>query len=169
MQGEEHIKAALNGLKSAARAGYAIALHVHFTTPKFLFQAYPADWTTYYTTNGLVMQDPTVRWGFENTGRIHWSELVPLDHAGVLARAAAHGMAYGFTIAADIAGSRSIASFARSDREFKGAEMDAIEAVLADLHRDTSQIERLAPETCEALRKMSVEVTHPRSSEAAAR
>lgn len=161
MQGEEHIKSALNDLKSAAPAGYAMALHVHYMTPKFLFQSYPGEWTNYYSQNGLVMQDPTVRWGFENTGRIRWSDLAGSDPAGVLLKAAAYGIKYGITIAIDIANDRSFASFARGDREFTDTEAASIEAVMVSILGETSRLQRLAPETCEALRKMSVDVTHP--------
>ena len=45
-------------LKEIAPAGFAIALHVGFNSPKFLFQTYPSKWLKEYSENGLVMNDP---------------------------------------------------------------------------------------------------------------
>jgi len=161
MNGKDTILEHLSLMKAASPAGYAMALHVRYTTPRYLFQTYDQGWRDHYTQNGMVMQDPTVRWGFENTGTIRWSELVAQDLAGVLTQAASWGLNYGVTIALDKNQSRSIASFARSDREFTDAEIAEIGARLTQMHDETAELETLAPATRAALRQLSVFFTHP--------
>lgn len=150
----------LEAIRTAAPAGFAIALHIQFTAPRYLFQAYPRDWMETYSREGLVLQDPTVRWGFAHTGTVRWSDLAADDPAGVMARAAAHGLAYGFTVAIDSEGSRSVASFARSDREFTDAEIAEVARLLGALHAETLAAETLSPADHEALKRMSVLLTH---------
>jgi LuxR family transcriptional regulator len=150
----------LAAIRQAAPAGFAIALHIRFTAPRYLFQAYPREWIELYSREGLVLQDPTVRWGFAHTGTVRWSALAGDDPRGVLARAAGHGLRYGFTAATDAGGSRSVASFARGDREFDDGEIAAIAALLAELHDRTLTAETLSPADHEALKRMSVLLTH---------
>lgn len=161
MQHQIVISDVLTQLKAYAPAGYAIALHVRFTTPSFLFQTYPKTWIDFYSKNGLVMQDPTVRWGFENTGTKRWSELADDDPAGVISAAAGHGMAYGITLAIDVGASRSIAGFARSDADFTADDIVAIYDLALQLHHATAQAETLLPETRDRLRTLSIMFTHP--------
>ena len=122
MSAQLEIRHILGDLMDTATAGFALAFHVRFTTPSFLFQTYPKDWLDYYSQNGLVMSDPTVAWGFENTGAIGWSDLTASDSAGVLAKAAEFGLKHGATCATGSDESRSIGSFARADRDFTDAE-----------------------------------------------
>ncbi len=152
------ISQTLSDLKDAAPIGYALALHIQFTTPTFLFQTYPKAWTDFYSQNGLVMSDPTVAWGFENTGTKLWSELAENDPAEVMTKAAAHGLKFGATVAIEIDESRSIASFAREDREFSQEEIDHLTAQVTRLHEMTATIKAISPETAQELRKMSVVV-----------
>ncbi len=86
MEGSPNILAAIARLDALCPAGYAMALHISYTTPKFLFQAYDSDWMEQYSKQGLVLKDPTVKWGFENTGTINWRDLKDLDEAGYLSR-----------------------------------------------------------------------------------
>jgi len=127
----------LEQLNESCPSGYAAAMHIKFTAPRYLFQAYRQDWIDYYSRHALVLHDPTVHWGFENTGSVRWSELVALDSAGVMAKAAEYGLAYGFTAALDRHGSRSVASFARADREYNDAEIREITAIFGILHDET--------------------------------
>ncbi len=60
-------------LHEESPAGFAIALHIRFSSPTFLFQSYPAAWSEEYTNKGLLMQDPTVAWGLTQTGAVRWS------------------------------------------------------------------------------------------------
>jgi LuxR family transcriptional regulator len=151
----------LGEMQDQSPAGYAIALHVRFTTPTYLFQTYPESWSDHYSKNGLVMQDPTVAWAFEHTGTIRWRDLASSDAAGVLTAAAGHGLAYGFTLSQDRDNSRSLSSFSRSDRDFTDAEIAAIVDLADELHDLTANGASLSAETRDNLRAMSVRFTHP--------
>lgn len=150
----------LESIGEASPAGFAIALHIQFTSPRYLFQGYRREWIEHYSRNGLVLSDPTVRWGFENLGMIRWSDLAKDDAAGVLESAAAYGLSHGFTAAIERSGSRSVASFARGDREFDDAEMAGIEGLLAQLHDSTLGAKTLSPGDHAVLRRISVFLTH---------
>lgn len=160
MDAQGRISAALGRLHAASPAGFAIALHVRFTAPRYLLQSYAKDWLDTYTRLGLVLHDPVVRWGFENTGSIRWSALAGSDEQGVLARAADHGLAYGVVMAHLRDGSRSMAGFARPDRELSDAEIAVITADFIELHDSTHGAEALSPRVHETLRRMSVFLTH---------
>lgn len=155
------IAAVLGDLLRQSPSGYAMALHVQFTTPTYLFQTYPETWTDHYSAAGLVMQDPTVAWAFENVGTIRWRDLMAADSAGVLAAAAGHGLTYGFTYSQDRDGSRSLSSFSRADRDFTDDEIAAICALTDELHDLTANGASLTDETRAQLRRMSVRYTHP--------
>ncbi len=150
----------LGDLQFRAQTGYAIALHVRFTTPTYLFQTYPEAWSDHYSNAGLVMQDPTVAWAFEHVGIIRWRELAGADTAGVLAAAARHGLTYGFTLSQDRGGSRSLSSFSRGDRDFTDAEIAAIADIADEWHDLTAGGDSLPQGTRDELRGMSVRFTH---------
>jgi LuxR family transcriptional regulator len=150
----------LEAISAQSPAGFAIGLHVKFSTPKYLFQSYDREWIEIYSRMGLVLRDPTVRWGFTNSGTIRWSSLAAEDLDGVLMLAAEHGLKYGFTSGIHADDSLTIASFARPDREFTDAEMEDIAGHVLDLHRETLGTEALSPEDHEALKHMSVMLTH---------
>lgn len=160
MKGSADTLAAISKLDELCSAGFAVALHISFSAPKFLFQTYDRDWIDKYSELGLVLQDPTVRWGFENVGIINWQDLKEIDEAGVLQQAEAYGIRFGFTLALDRNGSKSITSFARDDREFLQVEIDQISEIVDALHVDTADIEALSSEALEQLKKMSVQFTH---------
>ena len=122
-----------------APKGYAVGLHIRFSTPTFMLQAYDKKWTEMYTANDYIMSDPTVHWGFANVGACRWSNFSLPDPQDVLGKSAEHGLKYGITVACDIGDSRSIASFARGDREFTDDEIMQIEALVHELHRETAK------------------------------
>ncbi len=159
MEPADKIRAIIIALEAQSPSGFAIAFHVRFTRPDFLFQTYSKTWTDIYSQSGFVMDDPIVRWGFENTGVIRWSMLD--DPVGVLEQARPHGLVYGFACAVENGGTRSVAGFARADREFTDAEIADIAAQVATLHDETAKAGALAPETREELRQMSIRFTHP--------
>ena len=146
MERQARIGESLGRLRDAHPTGFAIALHVKYSAPQYLFQAYDSEWIDIYTRHGLVLRDPTVRWGFANTGAIRWSKLVDPegapDGAEVLRLAAEHGLRYGFTLAVEEKGSRSIASFARPDREATDDEIARAEAELTAVTADERDAER---------------------------
>lgn len=155
----QRVESVLEDLKALAPAGFAIALHVQFTTPKYLFQTYPKDWMEEYTRKGLVMHDPTVRWGLENEGEIIWSDLADLDAAGVLTLASEYGLSHGITIARVIDASKSIASFSREDRAFNADETTDILEKFETLHRESAGGAEAA-DFDGALKRLSVALTH---------
>ena len=150
----------LSGLERQCSAGFAIALHIRYNAPKFLFQTYSRAWMDIYSKEGLVLKDPTVIWGFSNSGTIRWRDLAGLDEAGVLERARAYGLAHGFTVSTDEAGGRSIASFARTDTDFTDAEMAVMAETLRDLHAYTAGVTMIPEQEQEQLRRMSIAFTH---------
>ncbi|MCA1776152.1 MAG: autoinducer binding domain-containing protein [Loktanella sp.] len=154
------VQTLLAEIKDIATAGFAVALHVGFNSPKLLFQTYPPKWLKEYSENGLVMNDPTVHWGFENTGLIRWSDLDDADATGVLRKAADHGLVYGLTWSTETQGTRSIGSFARSDRDFLPAECEILQKLAQRLHDETVQLTALSDTTGEKLRQMSIRYTH---------
>lgn len=145
--------------KDRAPSGYAMGLHVTYTTPAYFFQSYPRPWLDYYTQSGLLVNDPTVLWCFENVGACRWSDLD--DPQGVLTRAAEFGMKYGCVYATNAAGSLSMAGFARDDREFTDAEIAQLAAQFDALHLATTDQAALPPQIVAQLKKMSILVTHP--------
>jgi len=162
MYAQAEIGRDLGELRSLAPAGYAIALHIRFTTPTFLFQTYPKAWIDVYSEKGLVMQDPTVLWGFENDGMVDWSDLpAESDPAGVMKQAAEYGMRHGFTYAVQASGNRTIASFTRTDAEFTDADKEAIREITDRIELATRDIDQLSTDLREALRRMSIAYTHP--------
>ncbi len=149
----------LSQFETAAPAGFAVALHIEYTTPRFLFQTYNQKWMEVYSSLGLVMKDPTVIWGFSNTGIVDWAELEDQDHAGVLALARDYGLAHGFTCALTRDDSRSIASFAHESRRFREQEKSALSAALQDLHEMTAAIDSLSAEQERQLKLLSIAFT----------
>lgn len=155
------ISETLGGLNTLAPAGYALGLHIAYTTPKFMFQTYPKAWLDYYSSNGLIMSDPMVVWGFENAGAQRWSQLD--DPAGVMQKAKDFGMKSGVVVTASSGDSRSICGFANAEREFTDEEIAQLQADVSTLHENTADTAQLDHETVEQLKKMSIMVTHPGS------
>ncbi len=160
MSAENDILESLKQLDGLCSAGYAIALHIRYTAPRFLFQTYDSEWMKIYSEQGLVLKDPTVSWGFANTGIAHWQDLEPLDQAGVLAKARAFGLKHGFTCATDKGDSRTIASFARNDRQSTPDEIARICEIVETLHDYTAGLGTISERDRERLKEMSVAFTH---------
>jgi LuxR family transcriptional regulator len=148
-------------LMETAPAGFALGLHVRYTTPTYMFQTYPRPWLEEYSREGFLMQDPTVAWAFGNEGHVTWAELAPQDEAGVLGRAAAMGLRHGVAMSVVRDGSRSIGGFARSDRPFTAAEIARVESSMVHLHDVTASVQPLPEEVRDELRRLSVAFTHP--------
>lgn len=142
----------LHQMALLAPAGYSIGLHIRFTAPLFMFQTYDPAWLDHYTENGFVLRDPMVAWGFSTTGTIRWSDPSLPDPFGLFRKAAEYGLTYGATVACGPIKSRTIASFARSDREFTDAEIAAIAAIVQRLHDATEPPEELTKAQIEALK-----------------
>lgn len=160
MDNKANIASVLADLDVMSPAGFAVALHIKYTTPSLLFQTYPTKWVDHYNAKGLVMYDPAVRWGFENTGAIRWRDQVDDDPYGVIQEAKRYGMTHGVTLAVFNGNSRTVAAFSRSDRDFLDVEIDEIHENLKVLHNDTLGIDQLSEADMAALKKMSVRLTH---------
>lgn len=161
MEPDVDIPRTLADLMETAKAGFAVGLHIRFTTPTFMFQTYPRSWAEEYSREGMVARDPTVAWGFSHEGTIDWTDLEPLDEAGVLARARSQGLAHGMTVSVLRGGSRSIGSFARPDRPFTPEEAEQMESCMTMLHDATASVRSLPEEVRESLHRLSVAFTHP--------
>ncbi|WP_085879321.1 autoinducer binding domain-containing protein [Roseisalinus antarcticus] len=150
-------------LESVSPSGFALAFHIRFTTPAFLFQTYDRAWLDIYSQEGLVMSDPIVGFGFshDGTGWVRWSDLADSDPAGVLARSAEYGLRFGVAVVIDDGGSRSVAGHARHDREYTDDEIGQIVEIVTRLHRNTQSDQDLSSDALAELKRMSVILTHP--------
>ncbi len=137
-------------------AGFAIGLHLSYAAPKYLFQAYDPEWADIYVRDGFILHDPTVRWGLTHTGAVRWSAIDRAEDDRVMTRAAAHGLRYGVTVALDAGGTRSVAGFARADREAHDDEIARLHADLARLHDLTQTLETVTPDFHDTLKRMSI-------------
>ena len=164
MDAQKEVSESLGRLTQTAPGGFAMALHIEFTTPTYLFQTYPKAWIDYYSQNGLVMRDPTVMWGFDNLGVIPWTELSESDPDRIMDQAREHGIDNGFTYALESGDKRSICSFAKGADTFSDAEVASITGEVDRMCELTQDMENLSPETREQLRKMSILFTHPGTS-----
>lgn len=161
MLDEQDIGKKLSDLQDLAQAGFAIALHIQFTTPTYLFQTYPKAWIDTYSSRGFLMRDPTVIWGFDNLGAIDWRDLSKDDSDGIMSMAQEHGIVEGFTFAFEDGGTRSIASFSRTDTPFAEDEKAGITDLVETLHKATAELVPLSTETRENLRRMAIRFSHP--------
>ena len=142
----------LHQLSLMAPSGYFVGLHIRFTAPLFTFQTYDQAWIDSYTDRGYVLRDPMVAWGFSTTGWIRWSDPTLPDPFGLFVEAAKFGLRYGATISCGLIKSRTIASFARQDREFEDREIAAITAIVHRLHDMTDPPEELTKAQVDALK-----------------
>jgi LuxR family transcriptional regulator len=142
----------LHKLSLIATAGYFVGLHIRFTSPLLAFQTYEQAWVDHYTNNGYVLRDPMTAWGFSTTGYIRWSDRRLMDPFGLFAEAATYGLNYGMTVAHGPISSRTIASFARSDREFEDDEMACVSDIVIRLHDITEPPDSLTQAQIEALK-----------------
>lgn len=142
----------LHQLSLMAPAGYFVGLHIRFTAPLFTYQTYDQAWIDHYTENGYVLRDPMTAWGFSTTGSIRWGDPKLPDPFKLFDEAATYGLHYGCTVACGPIKSRTIASFARADREFEDREIAAIEVIVKRLHDMTEPPEELTKAQIEALK-----------------
>lgn len=158
---EAVILAELERLRHVAPAGFAVALHIRFTSARYMFQTYPDAWVQEYGRDGLVTSDPSVAWALMHTGSVLWEDLSHVDQDGVFQRAAAHGIRYGLTASVLWEGSRSIGGFARSDRCFTSDEATQLAAALGVLHEATKSGQTLSEEAQHRLHRLAITSTHP--------
>lgn len=160
MTNRASIAALLHELDERSPSGFAIALHITFTTPRYMFQTYAKRWLDHYNSMGLIRDDPVVRWGMQNVGRTRWVDLEAMDELGVMEQAKNFGLMNGAALAFVIAGSRSIGGFARADRDYDEAEMLDLEDLLTQLHHATFGLSELSASDRRALTDLSIKLTH---------
>jgi LuxR family transcriptional regulator, quorum-sensing system regulator SdiA len=142
----------LHKLSLVSTAGYFVGLHIRFAAPLISFQTYDQAWLDHYTREAYALRDPTIAWGFSQTGKSRWRDFNIPDTFGILEKAKKFGLIHGLTVSCGPIASRTIASFSRADREFTDTEMESIEVIVRRLHDITeppdsqsrSQIEALA-------------------------
>jgi len=155
------ITSLLENVEDLAPAGFAIAFHIRLTSSEFQFQTYPKAWMKIYSEQGFVMSDPTVSWGFTNIGAIRWSELADQDTLKIYEQSKAFGLNYGAAIGIEADGTRSLAGFARPDREYSEDELARLLGFVGDLHGLTASKTGMSQELRDELHSLSVKMTHP--------
>ncbi len=138
-----------------APAGHYIAIRLGFAFPLAEENALPASWVDHYTRNGLMLDDPVIRWAYDNTGAIRWSEIATPDPRGVLPAARRFGLNFGLVAVCggvDPEVQRSFGSFAREDREFTDLEIALIARKLVKMHVDLAPPSNLTRAELEVLR-----------------
>ncbi len=146
-------------LGELAPAGFAIALHVRFQAPSYMFESYPPSWLETYAREGFLLQDPTVHWAVQHAGTKRWSELAAFDDADVLGQARAYGLVHGITHSIHDDPTLSMGGLARSDREFTTPEIREACEILQRLHDVTHRRETLGTDVSATLHEMAIVMT----------
>ncbi len=141
-----------------APAGFYVALRVGFTFPEEELNALPDGWVEFYTTHGLVVQDPAMRWVYSHTGASRFSELDIPDPHQVRAHAAVFGLGHGAVVsvmAPSDRGRRSYGLFFRDDRNFETIELDQLQRLVQRAHAGPADEPNLTAAEIEALKLQS--------------
>lgn len=143
-----------NQIDQIASAGFYLALRVGFSFPEEELNELPPNWVEFYTTNGLVVHDPAMKWVYGNTGAVRMAEITLPDPHQVRARAAIFGLSYGAVISvlapAD-RGRRSYGLFFRQESEFSDADLTDLTGLVRKLHSGISDEPSLTGAEIEAM------------------
>lgn len=137
-----------------ATAGFYLAFRVGFAFPEAELNALPGDWIDHYTSHGLVVADPVLKWAYSNLGVARLSELNLPDPQMVLSQAFNHGLGYGAVVATmgpSDQGRRSYGFFFRGDREMHDPELQELADILHDIHFGREEFKDLTAAEIEAL------------------
>ena len=107
-------------------AGFYVALRVGFSFPEEELNELPENWVEFYTTHGLVVHDPAMKWVYGNIGTVRFSDIALPDLHQVRARAAVFGLSHGAAISVmspSDRGRRSYGLFFRDDRDFEPGDL----------------------------------------------
>lgn len=135
---------------------FAIGVRIRFSNPTLLYQTYPEEWVDHYEANGLLLKDPTIRWGLTHTGLCDWADLKSKDRHGVLEEAAGHGLRHGIAISIGGPRERTLGFFAREESPFTPEEKALAQALVQELHDATEGLAALPEEELDAYRALSV-------------
>ena len=139
-------------------AGFYVALRVGFSFPEEELNELPENWVEFYTTHGLVVHDPAMKWVYGNIGVVRFSDIVLPDPHQVRARAAVFGLNHGAAISvmgANDRGRRSYGLFFRDDRDFEKADLVALQTIMMQLHSGVDEERSLTAAEVEALKLQS--------------
>lgn len=136
-------------------AGFYVALRVGFSFPEEELNQLPDNWVEFYTTWGLVVHDPVMKWVYANLGASRMSDITLPDPHQVRAKAIAFGLNFGAVISvmtpAD-RGRRSYGLFFRGDRDFLDPDLTALHRIVKQLHSGGSEERSLTAAELEALK-----------------
>ena len=139
-------------------AGFYVAIRVGFSFPEEELNQLPENWVEFYTTHGLVVLDPAMKWVYANTGAVRFSEIALPDPHHVRERAMVYGLHHGaavsLTTPAD-RGRRSYGLFFRDDREFEAADLLKLQEIVSRLHSGPEVEAVLTAAEIEALKMQS--------------
>lgn len=147
-----------NQIAQISPAGYYVAIRVGFSFPEEELNELPVNWVEFYTTHGLVVHDPAMKWVYANIGAVRFSEIGLPDPQQVRERAAVFGLNHGAAVSlvtpAD-RGRRSYGLFFRDDREFEPADLKALQSIISKLHSGADAEATLTAAEVQALKMQS--------------
>lgn len=150
----------LKKLSLLSAAGYFIGLHIRYAAPLMQFSTYNQEWLDHYTEKAFALRDPTIAWGFSTEGACRWSEFTIPDPFELFEEAKEFGLEFGLSVSCGPVSSRTIASFARADRDFNDNEIEEISLIIRRLHDKTEPPESLTKAQIEALRLIAAGDRH---------
>ncbi|MCW1919700.1 LuxR family transcriptional regulator [Rhodobacter sp. KR11] len=137
-----------------ADAGFYLALRVGFSFPEEELNALPSNWVEFYTANGLVVHDPSLKWVYGNNGAVRSSDIGLPDPQQILGRARVFGLQHGAVVSvvtpAD-RGRRSYGLFYRAQSPFTDEHLTALHGYLRELHSGNTAEPGLTAAEVEAL------------------
>ena len=149
------LQAMIDQISLIAPAGSYLALRVGFSFPEEELNLLPEKWVEFYTTHGLVVYDPVMKWVYGNTGALRLSQLDLPDPQQVRAHAVMFGLDHGLAIShltKSDRGRRSYGLFFRHDRDFLDAEIGVLQSMLESLHDGRDDEPSLTAAEIEALK-----------------
>jgi LuxR family transcriptional regulator len=131
------LRAMRDQIDEISPAGFYVALRVGFSFPEEELNALPDNWVEFYTTHGLVVHDPAMKWVYANTGAVKMSDIPLPDPQQVRERAAVFGLPHGAVISVltpNDRGRRSYGLFFRADRDFETGDLNRLREIVGKLH-----------------------------------
>ena len=152
------LQAMRNQINQISPAGYYVAIRVGFSFPEEEINELPENWVEFYTTHGLVVHDPAMKWVYANTGATRLSAISLPDPHQVRERAAVFGLSHGAVISVMSAGDRgrrSYGLFFRDDRDFEETDLRQLHSIVTRLHSGSDGEGTLTAAEMQALRMQS--------------
>jgi len=139
-------------VREISPAGHYLGLRIRFAFPANEVNNLPSAWIDLYSRERFFLQDPALRWSFDNIGAIRWSELESQGPENIIARSAEFGLKYGVAAAYNEGmGVRSFGLFFRNDREYTRPEMEMLASEIETLHKGMNPPTRLTRAEVEVL------------------